>query len=114
MASDQKYLEFVLDQIENAGEISAKIMFGEYGIYSNGKLFGLICDNRLFIKPTISGRTFIKDLVEAPPFPLAKMYFLIEDKIENREWLNQLIRITCAELPEPKLKPKKKKKNSSK
>ncbi len=52
MPSDQKFVDYVLDQIQNAGEITAKKMFGEYAIYSDEKLFGLICDNQLFIKPT--------------------------------------------------------------
>ena len=110
MASDQAFVDFVLDQIENAGEITAKKMFGEYGIYSDGKIFALVCDNKLFTKPTLSGRAFIKEVVEAPPYPGAKPSFLIEDKIEDREWLSELIRISLKELPEPK--PKKKKKKS--
>jgi len=109
MASDQAFVDFVLDQIENAGEITVKKMFGEYGIYSNGKIFALVCDNKLFIKPTISGRAFIKEVVEAPPYPGAKPSFLIEDKIEDRDWLSELIRISLKELPEPKPKKKKKK-----
>jgi len=109
MASDQEFVDFVLDQIENAGEITAKKMFGEYGIYSDGKIFALVCDNKLFIKPTVSGRAFIKDVVEAPPYEGARPSFLIEDKIEDREWLSELIRISLKELPEPKPKKRKKK-----
>lgn len=37
MATDQKSVDFVLDQIENAGEITAKKMFGEYGFTQIGK-----------------------------------------------------------------------------
>ncbi len=96
------------DQIENAGEITAKKMFGEYAIYSNGKIFGLICDNKLFIKPTNSGRAFIgNDVVEAPAYKGAKPSFLIEDKIEDRAWLSELVRITVNELPMPHQKTKK-------
>ena len=84
-------------------------MFGEYGIYSDGKIFALVCDNKLFIKPTESGRAFIKDVVEAPPYPGARPSFLIEDKIEDRDWLSELIRISLKELPEPKPKKRKKK-----
>lgn len=107
MASDQRFVDFVLEQIENAGEITAKKMFGEYGIYSNGKIFGLICDNKLFIKPTKGGKEFIGDVVEVPPYPGAKPIFLIHDKIDDREWLSELVRISVKELPDPK--PKKKK-----
>lgn len=105
MPSDQKFVNFVFDQIKNAGEISSKKMFGEYGVYADGKLFGLICDNKLFIKPTESGRKFIETVVEAPPYEGAKPSFLIEDKIEDGEWLSKLVRISLKELPDPK--PKK-------
>ncbi|GAB3504970.1 TfoX/Sxy family protein [Spirosoma knui] len=107
MASDQNFVDFVLDQIKNAGVITAKKMFGEYGIYSDEKLFGLICDNKLFVKPTNSGREFIGNVLEASPYEGAKPSFLIEDKIEDSEWLSELVRISVKELPLPK--PKKKK-----
>ena len=107
MASSKNFLDFVLDQIHHSGEISAKMMFGEYGVYSDGKLFGLIADNRLFIKPTEGGRNFIGDVTEAPPYEGAKLSFLIEN-LEDSDWLSELVRITVKELPEPK--PKKKKK----
>ena len=109
MASDKEFVEFVVGQIENAGEITAKKMFGEYGIFSNGKIFALICDNKLFIKPTEAGRTFIKEVIEAPPYPGAKPSFLIENKIGDREWISNLVRITLKELPDPKPKKKKNK-----
>ena len=108
MASDQAFVDFVLDQIEHAGEITARKMFGEWGVYSDGKIFALICDNKLFIKPTEAGRAYIGKPVEAPPYPGARPSFLIEDQLEDREWLSQLVRVSLVELPDPK--PKKKKK----
>ena len=108
MASDQKFVDFVTEQIKRVGEITAKKMFGEYGIYADGKMFGLICDNKLFIKPTKSGREFIGKVVESPPYPGAKPSILIGDKIEDSEWLSKLIRISLKEMPEPKRKSVKK------
>ena len=108
MATDKKFVEFVVDQIEKMGTITAKSMFGEYGVFSDGKIFGLVCVNKLFIKPTEGGRAFIKTVVEAPPYPGAKNCFLIEEKLEDRKWLSNLVRITVKELPDPK--PRKKKK----
>jgi TfoX/Sxy family transcriptional regulator of competence genes len=106
MATDQKFIDFILDQVGTL-PVTYKKMFGEYGLYHNDKLFGLVCDNKLFIKPTQSGRTYIKDVVEAAPYPGAKPSFLIEEKLEDRAWLKKLVVITANELPEPK--PKKKK-----
>ncbi len=107
MPSDQNFVNFVLDQMKTAREITAKKMFGEYALYSGEKLFGLVCDNKLFIKPTKAGRAFIGNVVEAPPFEGAKPSLLIEDKIEDSKWLSELVKISVKELPAPK--PKKKK-----
>jgi TfoX/Sxy family transcriptional regulator of competence genes len=107
MASDANFVDFVLEQIKNSGDVTAKKMFGEYGIYVDEKLFGLICDNKLFIKPTDSGRKFIGKVVEASPYEGAKPSFLIEDKMEDSEWLSELVSITLKELPAPKAKKKK-------
>ncbi len=109
MSSDKGFVDFVVDQIANAGHITYRYMFGEYGIYSDGKIFALVCDNKLFIKPTESGRAFVGDPVEAPPYPGAKLSFLIEEKLEDRDWISELVRITVKELPEPKPKKKKNK-----
>jgi TfoX/Sxy family transcriptional regulator of competence genes len=105
MASALDFVKFIVDQMESAGTITFKKMFGEYAVYCNSKVVALICDNQLFIKPTDGGKSFIEDVVEAPPYPGAKMYYLIEDKFEDREWISDLVRITANALPVPK--PKK-------
>ena len=109
MASDLSFVEFVAEQMEDAGLITYRKMFGEYALYCNGKVTALICDNQLFVKPTESGRLFIGEVVEASPYPGAKPYFLIEDQIDDRSWISDLIKATEKELPLPK--PKKSKKN---
>ena len=64
----------------------------------------LICDDRLFVKETSGGRAFIGDVVEAPPYAGARPHFLIEDHLDDPEWLAALIRVTESELPAPKPK----------
>lgn len=108
MDTEINFVEFIVDQIQDAGEVSFKKMFGEYALYCDEKVVALICEERLFVKPTEAGRTFIEEIVEAPPYPGAKKYFLIEDNIENREWMSELIRLTAAELPKPKTKTRRK------
>ena len=107
MATDLEFMEFLADQMAGAGEIAYRKMFGEYAVYCGGKVVALVCDNRLFVKPTAAGRAFIGAPVEAPAYPGAKNSFLIEDAFEDREWISELIRITVRELPAPK--PKKSK-----
>ena len=112
MASDQDFVDYLLEQIRGAGAISYRKMFGEYALYCDGKVVALVCDNQLFIKPTQAGRSFIGDVVEAPAYPGAKPSFLIDEKIEDGEWISELVKITARELPPPR--PKKKRKAKSK
>jgi TfoX/Sxy family transcriptional regulator of competence genes len=107
MASDKSFVEFVVDQMGTAGSISYKKLFGEYAIYCDTKLVALVCDNKLFIKPTQGGRAYINNVVEAAPYPGAKLYFFIEDAFEDQEWIGGLIKITAQELPLPQPKPSK-------
>jgi TfoX/Sxy family transcriptional regulator of competence genes len=111
MPSNQDFVDFVIGQLQSTGDITFKKMFGEYALYSGNKIFALICDNKLFIKPTNAGKNYIQDVIEAPPYPGAKPSFLVEDRIEDHEWLSTLVKLTVSELPEPKLK-KKKERNS--
>ena len=107
MATQQKFVDFIIEQIDIPEQISHKKMFGEYGLYFENKMFALVCDNKLFIKPTLSGKEYINNVIEEAPYPEAKPCFLIEEKVEDSIWLRKLVEITVKELPEPK--PKKKK-----
>lgn len=107
MASSAQFVDFITGQLAGVGNVTVKKMFGEYGLYSGGKMFGLVCDDRLFIKTTTSGKNFAGNVAEAAPYPGAKPIMLIEDQLEDGNWLCKLVRITVAELPEPK--PKKRK-----
>lgn len=110
MATRSTLAAFVVDQMGDAGEIVAKKMFGEYGLYCNGVFFGLICDDRVFVKPTASGREWIGDPVEAPPYPNAKGHFLIDDPLDNRPWVGELVRRTVQELAATAAKSPRRKK----
>jgi TfoX/Sxy family transcriptional regulator of competence genes len=108
MATQQKFVDFIIEQIAIPEQVSYKKMFGEYGLYFGDKMFALVCDNKLFVKPTLSGREYLIDVVEESPYQGAKPCFLIEEKTEDSTYLKKLIEITVKELPEPK--PKKKQK----
>lgn len=108
MASNQKTVDFILEQISELGAVSARKMFGEYGVYCDGKIVALICDDLLFVKPTKAGCTFAGDCPESCPYPGAKPYLLIpKEQWDDQEWLSTLIKISADELPLPKKKVSK-------
>ena len=110
MASQQTTVDFIVSQLASAGEVSARKMFGEYGVYCDGKMPVLVCDDRMYVKPTDAGRAFAGGLEEAAPYPNAKPCLVVpEEKWEDGQWLSELVRLTAAELPVPKKrKPKRK------
>jgi len=112
MASDSSFVEYVCDQID-APSITSRKMFGEYAIYLGEKVVALVCDNRLFVKPTEAGRHLAGEVHEAPPYPGAKPHFLIEELLDDRDRLSALLRATAEELPKPKPKKAKGKKGAA-
>ncbi len=52
MATQQRTVDYLLEQATSAGAVSTKPMFGEYGVYVDGKMIGSICDDQLYVKPT--------------------------------------------------------------
>lgn len=102
MASNPSTIAYIVEQMSRAGQVSARKMFGEYGIYCEGRMVALVCDDQLFVKTTQVGRQHVGDVVEAPPYEGAKPCFLIPaDRWDDSEWLSRLIRVTAAELPLP-------------
>jgi DNA transformation protein len=58
MASTQEFIAFLHEVFENLGPIHAKRMFGGYGIYHDGLMFGLVVDNQLYLKVDDENRHF--------------------------------------------------------
>ena len=50
MKSRNELVEYLLDQLEPLGNVTSKSMFGGYGIYSDGVMFGIVADGGFFLK----------------------------------------------------------------
>lgn len=94
MASNLQFVEYVCDQIACAGEIRYRKMFGDYTLYCNDKVIGLICDDQLFIKPTKAGEKRIPYAKIVAPYPNAKPCILIpytfEMELENEVFVFEI------------------------
>ena len=104
MASSLSYVEFVMEQLGGAGVITCRRMFGEYGLYCDGKYFACVCGDRLLVKITPAGEALLPDCPRGVPYE-GGAEMLLPDA-EGRETLTELARVTCAALPEKK--PRKK------
>jgi TfoX/Sxy family transcriptional regulator of competence genes len=100
MASNNEYLDFVLEQCSG---LSARAMMGEYVLYYGGKVVGGIYDNRLLVKPTPSATALMPEALRELPYEGAKEMLLVED-IEDRELLKKIFEAIFEDLPERKQK----------
>jgi len=104
VVTDPKFIERILEKMRPL-DVTARPMFGGYGLYCQGKNFALVNDDTLFIKVTESGRALAGRIGRAPPYPEAKPAFKISaSKLNDRAWLVQLIDETSRALPLPKAK----------
>ena len=107
MATDADFMSYVQSQSGLGDALTYKKMFGEYGVYLDGKVIAFACDNQLYLKPTEEGRAALGTVSEHPPYPGAKHYFRLEDQLEDRDLLRRVLQATANALPLPKPKPAK-------
>lgn len=111
MASSLSYVEFVREQMSGAGTISYRRMFGEYGLYCDGKYFACICGDRLLVKVTPAGEALLPGCPRGIPYEGGGEMLLPD--VEDRETLEELVRVTCAALPGKKRRVEKKEKETA-
>ncbi len=105
MASSKEYLEFILDQLSELEGISYRPMMGEYIIYFCGKIVGGIYDDRFLVKPVKAAVEMMPDAEREQPYEGAKEMLLV-NRVEDRDFLYELLEAMYEELPMPKKKKK--------
>ncbi len=106
MATKRSTVDDLIESLAGAGAAVARPMFGEYGLYLDGKLIGLVCDDKLYLKPTPAGRELAPDAPLGSPYPGAKPHLTLPPAAwADTAALCKLVRATFAALPA--LKPRK-------
>jgi DNA transformation protein len=89
------FLDFVLDQLEDLAGLRATRMFGGYGLYLGSSFFGIVYDDRLYLKTDETSRPWYEDRGMGSFRPterqhLKTYYEVPGDAIEDREQLVEL------------------------
>ncbi|MBR1889412.1 MAG: TfoX/Sxy family protein [Alloprevotella sp.] len=100
MACNADLVQYLVEQCGPEGQVEARKMFGDYGLYLDDILVGLICDNNLYLKPTEAGRALMPSVQMRPPYDGAKDYFYISE-VDHRDFLTLLVRTTAQALSKP-------------
>ena len=97
------FRQFVLDQLETLGEVTARSMFGGVGLYHRGVFFGIIANDGLYLKVDDSNRgDYIREGMKAfKPYPHRSgtmQYYevplgVLESAAELTEWARRAIAV---------------------
>lgn len=93
MSTKKETTEYILENLRAAKVFSVRAMFGEYALYADGVVVGLICNDQLYIKDMPESQELADYCDMDSPYPNAKEHYVIEeqhyDQIEN---LSQILR----------------------
>ncbi len=99
------YIQYVLDLLAHCDSITARAMFGGYGIYKNGVIFAIIAHDELYFKVDESNiELYKKHGSEAFTFEtkgkVSKMSYwkvpllIMEDEVQLQDWVDQSYHIS--------------------
>ncbi|HAN05845.1 MAG: hypothetical protein A2X29_11905 [Elusimicrobia bacterium GWA2_64_40] len=109
MATSKETIEFLRDALALVPEVSFRPMMGEYCVYSAGRVFGLVCDDTLFLKTSPETLHLFRDKTTRA-YPGSKNTAQTNAEwLEDREKLSEVVHYTLTHLPAPKPRPRPKK-----
>lgn len=97
----EAFRAFVLDQLDELGEVTPRAMFGGVGLYHRGVFFGIVARDRLYLKAGDANRDAY-ERAGMPPFkpyprrPGSMQYYevplaVLESPIELAAWARQAL-----------------------
>ncbi|MFO1487630.1 MAG: TfoX/Sxy family protein [Verrucomicrobiota bacterium] len=78
MATERATADFILQKLRDP-RFSVRAMFGEFALYADGVVVGLICDDRLFVKILPESSELAEQCEQGRPYPGAKPHYLVEE-----------------------------------
>ena len=87
MSTQKETVGHILARLGRKNTFTTKAMFGEYALYAEGVVVGLICNDQLYVKDMLESQELADYCDTDSPYPGAKEHYLIEEhhygQIEN-------------------------------
>ena len=109
MPTQKETIEFILGKLRDRGRFVARAMFGEYALYADGKVVGLVCDDLLYVKILPASHELERQCEKGEPYPGAKSHYIVEEgQLSTVERLPAILCVVAAAIREKKHKAKRK------
>ncbi len=103
MSTSQATITHILDTLDLS--LTSRKMFGEYALYLGEKVVALVCDDTLFIKPTVGALAMMPQSQMTPAYAGGKPMIMGNELLDDPEICAKILRQVASDLPSPK--PKK-------
>ena len=104
MATAKETVDYIIHKLGD-NNFSYRPMFGEYALYCNSKVIGLVCDDVLFVKIIPASNELEKLCDKSTPYPGAKLYYVIEEsQLSTIKNLSVILNAIADDLPAKKKK----------
>ena len=95
MSTQKETVEFILEKLGEPGRFAVRAMFGEYALYADGKVVGLVCNDQLYVK-ILPESSELEDICEKDEaYPGSRKFYVVEEvqlsKIKKLEVLAILV-----------------------
>lgn len=80
MSTDRETIQYILKKLSNPIRFSTRAMFGEYALYADNKVVGLVCDDLLYVKICPASYDLESECEKDMPYPGAKPYYVVSDE----------------------------------
>ena len=97
MKASVEYLNFVLEKLSQIGDIKSRAMFGGYGIFHEGIMFGIISADTLYFKVNDSNHAAYEG-AGSRPFTHSRSYYevpadVLDDAARLHDWAQVAIAV---------------------
>lgn len=105
MSTTPDFIEHLLEQLSNVGELRARKAFGEYLVYIDDKFVLTVCNNTVYVKMLDELKDILQTAETGRPYEGAKEHYILE--LDDLDFAQKVARIATDATPIPR--PKKKK-----
>lgn len=102
MACSTDFIDYVCAQLQGAGVIRARRMFGDWCIYVDEKAAVLACDNLCYVKMHPAIAHLMHDAPTGRPYEGAKEHYILD--IDHPAEATAVVKALLPALPYPKRK----------
>ncbi len=112
MSTQKETVEFILKKLGEPKHFSVRAMFGEYALYADGKVVGLICNDQLYVKILPASAELENICEKDEAYPGSKKFYVVPPQsgvpfAGEEVQLSEILLNIAKALPTPKKKVKK-------